>query len=437
MAICWFVIGGRFLGLFDKADGFGVYLQAVEDVGFLALVFAVVEVGLAVELVGGDVEVAVVGEAEGVGPEECGVVGDGLDEAVGGDLLDGVAVVVGGVDVAVGVLLEAVGGGFAGDEVYGGDDLGFGLGLVAEGGGADAVEFGAGEGAVEDSAAVVADGDAVGAELDGSGGLAGFGGVDGAAFGEDDEAGLGDGAGVVVEAAPGFAGGEVDDDDAVGAVAGGVGDVGDASDAVSVFGADGEVEADVVEVGVEARDVGREEDGLDDLVGGEVDGDELGAVGDGVAHERSAGVEDPEVVGGVDDDGLDGDEVRGVGGGVEGVLIVVDLLGGVGDGLAVNDFGDGEGDEVAPAGEVDEDAVFAGDGDAGGHGAREGGDDFELAEGLVGGDDLGLEGRGKWRGGQKKCGRKGDGDENWALHVGLMQRRPVLDRALWRCYDRR
>jgi hypothetical protein len=31
-------------------------------------------------------------------------------------------------------------------------------------------------------------------------------------------------------------------------------------------------------------------------------------------------------------------------------------------------FGDGEGDEVSPSGEVDEDAVHAGDGDTGGHG---------------------------------------------------------------------
>ncbi|MCU1253501.1 MAG: hypothetical protein JWQ49_6530 [Edaphobacter sp.] len=302
--------------------------------------------------------------------------------------------------------------------MYGGDDLGFGLGLVAEGGGADAVELRAGERAVEDFAAVVADGYAVGSELRGRGGLDGVGDVDGPAFGEDDEAGLGQGAGVVVEAPPGFAGGEVDDDDAVGAIAGGVGDVGEASDAVLVFGADGEVEADVVQVGVEAGYLDGKEDGLNDLVGGEVDADELGAVGDGAAHERRAGVEDPEVVGRIDYDGLDGDEVLGVSRGVEGVLLVVDLLAGVGDGLAMDDFGDGEGDDVAPAGEVDEDAVVPGDGDAGGHGAGEGGDNFELAGGQVGGDDLGVEGREEGGGGQKKCGREdGDGDEDWALHA--------------------
>src|ERR1700704_1508964 len=102
--------------------------------------------------------------------------------------------------------------------MYGGDDLGFGLGPVAEGGGADAIELRAGEWAVEDFAAVVADGDAVESELCGSGGLDGVSYVDGPAFSEDDEAGLRQGAGVVVEPAPGFSGGEVDDDDAVGAV---------------------------------------------------------------------------------------------------------------------------------------------------------------------------------------------------------------------------
>ena len=56
---------------------------------------------------------------------------------------------------------------------------------------------------------------------------------------------------MVVEAAPGFASGEVGDD-AVGAVAGGVGDAGEASYAVIVLGPDGEVEADIVQVGLEA-----------------------------------------------------------------------------------------------------------------------------------------------------------------------------------------
>ena len=58
----------------------------------------------------------------------------------------------------------------------------------------------------------------------------------------------------------------------------------------------------------------------------------------------------------------------------------------------MDDLGYGEGDVVAPAGKVDEDAVGAGDGDAGGHGAREGGDDFKLTGWGVVGGALGLDG---------------------------------------------
>jgi len=60
---------------------------------------------------------------------------------------------------------------------------------------------------------------------------------------------LGVGARVAVEVAPGVAGGEVDDDEAVAAFGGGVGEVGDAG---GVGGGEvgAEVEAEVVEVGV-------------------------------------------------------------------------------------------------------------------------------------------------------------------------------------------
>ena len=83
---------------------------------------------------------------------------------------------------------------------------------------------------------------------------------------------------MVVEAAPGFASGEVGDD-AVGAVAGGVGDAGEASYAVIVLGPDGEVEADIVQVGVQAGYLGGKDDGLDDLVGGEIEATSLGPLG--------------------------------------------------------------------------------------------------------------------------------------------------------------
>ncbi len=148
--------------LFVETDGLGVDLDAEQQVGLLAEVAAIVEDSLALELVRGDVEVAVVGEAEGVGPEQGGVVGQQLEAAVGGDDVDGVALVVAGVDVAGGVGLEAVGGALAGDQVDGGGDLRGGQVLVAQGGGADAVELAAGERAVEEARAVGAEGDAVG-----------------------------------------------------------------------------------------------------------------------------------------------------------------------------------------------------------------------------------------------------------------------------------
>ena len=155
---------------------------------------------------------------------------------------------------------------------------------------------------------------------------------------------------------------------------------------------------------------------LTSLVGFQVDGDEFGAVGDDVLEEGCAGVEKPEAVVGVDDYGLDADEVSLVGGRVlEGVGVgelaagpVVELFVGIGDGFAVDDFGDGEGDIVAPAGEVYEDAAGVGDGDAFGHGAVEGGYGFELAQGAVGGGLLG--------GGGGYEQREGEAEEGSAVH---------------------
>ncbi len=139
-----------------EADGFGVYLEAEEGVGLNAEVHPVVHGGLAVELVGGDVEVAVVGEAHGIGPEETGVVDEGFGEAgFGAPAVDGVGAGISHVDVALGVGLEAVGGHFAGDDADGGGDLGVGLGSVAEVVGGDGVQLGAVDGAVVKGFAVV------------------------------------------------------------------------------------------------------------------------------------------------------------------------------------------------------------------------------------------------------------------------------------------
>ena len=75
---------------------------------------------------------------------------------------------------------------------------------------------------------------------------------------------------------------------------------------------------------------------------------------------------------------------------------VVDGSIGEGDGFVVDDFRDGEGNVVTPAGKVDEDAVGAGDGDAGRHGAAEGCDRLKVADGCVLGEALGrgLSGKG-------------------------------------------
>ena len=167
-------------GLLREADGLGVYLEAKEVVGLDAEVVAVVHGGLPVELVGGDVEVAVAGEAHGVGPKEAGVVGEGFGDAGGGvPAVDGVGDGVGHVDVAGAVGLEAVRGHFAGDDADAGFDVGVGFGAVAEKGGGDGVELGGVDGAVVEVLAVVGDGDAVGGKDDGLGGVAGEGLVDG------------------------------------------------------------------------------------------------------------------------------------------------------------------------------------------------------------------------------------------------------------------
>jgi hypothetical protein len=155
--------------------------------------------------------------------------------------------------------------------------------------------------------------------------------------------------------APGFAGAQVDDDDAVAALDGGIRDVGDAAAGRGARGT--EVDADVVEVAVGVGDVGGEDDGLEDAVGGEVDAEEFGPAGRG-GRERAVGgqgaprVEDPGAVGRVDDDGLGADDVRGVVGTRGRVGRVVDAAAG-----GVVDFGAGPG-SLAVVGEELGDGVF-------------------------------------------------------------------------------
>ena len=66
--------------------------------------------GLAMELIGGDVEVAVGCDGEGVGPEEAWIVGDRLPEPVGTSSKNGIVLVVRRVDVAIGIGLETIRG---------------------------------------------------------------------------------------------------------------------------------------------------------------------------------------------------------------------------------------------------------------------------------------------------------------------------------------
>jgi hypothetical protein len=112
-----------------------------------------------------------------------------------------------------------------------------------------------------------------------------------------------------------------------------------------------QVEAHVVEICRRQRDVGLEDDRLDDLVTRQVDTDELGAtVGDGV-HHRAAAVQDPQAVGRVDHDALHRHERFGIG----VMFVVVELLARVGANLVVSHLPNREGDIVTPLRVVDED----------------------------------------------------------------------------------
>ncbi|MEH0525904.1 hypothetical protein QBA75_00695 [Streptomyces stelliscabiei] len=141
--------------------------------------------------------------------------------------------------------------------------------------------------------------------------------------------------------------GEVDHDDAVRAAR-----VGDERHAL---GAAPQVEAHVVGVAVRRHHLGREEDLPYDPVGAQVDRHELRAAVGGPGEQRVSGVEDPQPVGPIDDDALHRLEVPGQVGGVLAVHLGV----GIGHRLPAPQFGDGERDVVAPAGEVDEDTAVA------------------------------------------------------------------------------
>src|ERR1051326_5371479 len=105
---------------------------------------------------------------------------------------------------------------------------------------------------------------------------------------------------MVAEAAPGFAGGEIDDDDAIGAAVGGVGDEAHARWTAL------EVEADVIEIGGgENGGIAAEVDGLGELVGSEIDADEFCGAGDDGLEVNASGIDDPEAIFVVDDDALD------------------------------------------------------------------------------------------------------------------------------------
>ena len=92
---------------------------------------------------------------------------------------------------------------------------------------------------------------------------------------------------VAVEVAPCFAGAKISHHDAVATLGGGIGDVCDAlAGGAGEVGA--QVESDVIEVAVWIGDGGREENGLEDGVVGEVDADKFRSSIRG-GHKRAVG----------------------------------------------------------------------------------------------------------------------------------------------------
>jgi len=325
-----------------------------EGVGGGADAFALVKTGGVLDLGAGEVNGAIGGEGEAVGPLQAGVLDDGLDGGAGGggEAAKGAVLQGGEVEVAGGVAAQAVDGAGVGDFLdLGGELVGGELG-IAEGGGVDPVEGVGAEGVEIEGIAVGAELDAVGVDL---GGLA-VGAEEGLAEDSELEAGLGVGGGSVVEDAADVAGIEVEDEEGAET---GIGEVGGVVEVV---------DADVVEVALGGGGLGV--DGVDaaGFVLGEVDGDEFDLIADGGVHAGGGGVEDPEGVLIVAEDALDAEEgvAHGRSDGAGGDAVLVPF---VGIGLEVSvgeEFGDGEAAEVVPMGEAEEDPTLLGNGDAGG-----------------------------------------------------------------------
>ena len=163
---------------------------------------------------------------------------------------------------------------------------------------------------------------------------------------DDEGVGFGFGGGAVLQEAARFFVFEVECDDGA---ATGVGDEGEVA-----LG----VDADVIEVGVLIVGFGWEVVCVSEGIALEVELVEDWAGGLDALEFGVVGVEDPEAVKAVDENGLDG---------VEGLVVatVLPVFVGEGDGLAVDDLGDGDGDVVGPVGEVGEDAVLSANGDTG------------------------------------------------------------------------
>ncbi len=156
------------------------------------------------------------------------------------------------------------------------------------------------------------------------------------------------------------------------------------------------IEAHVIQVAVGAAGFRQDQDRLYDLIGFQVDGDQLGTFRNGVFKQRRSRVERPETVFRVDHHRLHTDEVdlvrvrvrKGVGVGQLAAGPVVDLRIGVGHRLALHDLGHGKRDVITPSSKVHEDTPGVRDGHALGHGPGEGSNGLKLAGGLVRGDSL-------------------------------------------------
>src|SRR5262245_6806353 len=81
-------------------------LHAEQGIGLLAQVFALVELGLPMQLIGREIEIAVAGDRKCVRPQDAWIMGDGSPFAVGLALPDAITLVVAGIDAALVVGFE-------------------------------------------------------------------------------------------------------------------------------------------------------------------------------------------------------------------------------------------------------------------------------------------------------------------------------------------